>query len=285
MEINRTNNFISIPSKVAISQGIGDFSNDSIQWKQSSITRSSSNAVAQLAIKQALRVEGAYGAKGEQGGQGVVSDKRPVFVAITGGFNHDGSDATDKVKENSPTEKVFMATGQRANQAGAKLDGLFIAPDSTCKNTIDTARNFVSQHRQSGEKLVIYGYSNGGRCALDVATALQQEKQSVDTLVTVDATDRLPKPATNISVDTSISANVASHHNFYQQDECGWLSCPQGEKHSAESAESTKVFNYLTEAKYVENPEYREKIHRHMEDINKEAILKVLENSLQTEAK
>jgi len=57
---------------------------------------------------------------------------------------------------------------------------------------------FISQHRQSGEKLVIYGYSNGGRCALDIATALQQEKQSVDTLVTVDATDQLPKPETNI---------------------------------------------------------------------------------------
>lgn len=67
-----------------------------------------------------------------------------------------------------------MAIEQRANQAGAKLDGLFIAPDSTCKNTVETAKNFVSQHRQPGEKLVIYGYSNGGRCALDVATALKQ---------------------------------------------------------------------------------------------------------------
>lgn len=281
MEINRTNSLAP-----ATSQGIGGFRNDSVQWNQSSIASSPSNAVTQLAIKQASQVEGAYGAKGEQGGQGVIStDKRPVFIAITGGFNHDGSDATHKVKGASSTERVFMATEQRANQAGTKLDSLFIAPDSTCKNTVETARNFVSQHRQPGEKLVIYGYSNGGRCALDVATALQQEKQPVDTLVTVDATDRLPKPATNISVDTSIPANVASHYNFYQQDECGLLSCPQGEKHSAESAESTKVFNHLTEAKYVENPEYREKIHRHMENINKKAILKVLENSLQTEAK
>jgi len=282
MEINRANNFIPTPSKVTTSQGIDDFSNDSIQWKQPSITRSSPNAIARLAIKQTLGVEGTYGAKGEQGGQGIVSDKRPVFIAITRGFSHDGSDATNKVKGNSPTEKVFKATERQANQVGTKLDGLFIAPDSTCKKTIDTVRNFVSQHRQPSEKLVIYGYSNGGWCALDVATALQQEKQSVDTLVTVDATDRLPQPATNISVDTSIPANVASHHHFYQQDECGWLSCSQGEKHSAES---TKVFNHLTETKYVENPEYRKKIHRHMEDINKKAILKVLENSLQTEAK
>lgn len=283
MEMNRANSLIPATSKVVASQGMGGFSNDSEQWKQSSTAPSPSNAVAQLATKQASQINGAYGVKGEQGSQRQASDKRPVFIAITGGFNHDGSDATDKVKGNSPTEKVFMATGQRANKADTKLDGLFIAPDSTCKNTIDTARNFVSQHRQPGEKLVIYGYSNGGRCALDVATALQQEKQSVDTLITVDATDSLPQPATNISVDSSIPANVASHHNFYQQDECGLLSCPQGEKHSAESTDSTKVFNHLTEAKYVENPEYRKRIHMHMEDINQRAILNVLEISLQTE--
>lgn len=285
MEMNRANSLISATSKVAISQGIGGFSNDSVQWKHSPIASSPSNAVAQLAIKQASQVEGAYGAKGEQSGQGVASDKRPVFIAITGGFYHDGSDVTHKVKGASSTERVFMATEQRANQVGTQLDGLFIAPDFTCKNTVDTARDFISQHRQSGEKLVIYGYNNGGRCALDVATALQQEKQSVDTLVTVDATDQLPKPATNISVDTRIPANVASHHNFYQQDECGLLSCPQGEKHSAESTDSTKVFNHLTEAKYVENPEYQKRIHRHMEDINRQAILNVLEKSLVTESK
>ncbi|MEZ5448936.1 MAG: hypothetical protein R3E89_08015 [Thiolinea sp.] len=67
---------------------------------------------------------------------------------------------------------------------------------------------------------------------------------------------------------------------LYQQDECGWLTCPQGEPHSAESPSSTLVVNHQTKADDVNDPMYKNKIHRYMEEINKESILSILDSAL-----
>lgn len=232
-----------------------------------------SDPISNIATQQASQLNN---------GQHVANKDTPVFIAITGKFEGDGSDVTHKVAGKSATEEIFMTTRNQLHQTGTGLDGLFIAPGLTCGSTVDTVRRFVAQNRQPDEKLVIYGYSNGGRCALDAATALQQDKQEVDLLVTVDATDRMPYPATNMSVANNIPDNVAVHHNYYQQKECGWLTCPQGGEHSAESPTATRVFNHRIYAEQVENPEYKLNIHRHMEDINKQSILTILDSALQS---
>lgn len=202
---------------------------------------------------------------------------KPIFIAITGGFKGDGSDVTEKVEGNSDTEKIYKSVETK----GANIDGLYIAPGKTCASTVNTITNFVNKNRQSNEALVIYGYSNGGRCAIDAATALQHQSHSVDLLVTVDATDR-KKLGTNNTVDNTIPANVLAHHNFYQKDECGIFTCPQGSEHVAESPHSTSVTNYLTKEIDITDPKHKAKLHRYMEEINKQAILGIINAQLKS---
>lgn len=242
-----------------------------------------SSSVADISKAQIAQVGNVPNSKDAKDQKSIPSTKNPVFIAMTGGFKGDGSDVTKDVAGNSSSEEIFMMTQQKLQDKGIKMDGLFIAPGKECDTTLNTARDFIAQQHQPDEKLVVYGYSNGGRCAVDLVTALQKDKTNVDLLVTVDATDRKNRIfGTNSTVDTTTPANVKVHHNFYQQDECGLLTCPQGESHQAEDASSTKVINHQTKAEKIENPEYKNKIHRSMEDINRQPILEHIYHGLDT---
>lgn len=259
---------------------------NSISFSSPTTLKQSFIKVAEQHTKAIREVATQKGAYGNEGNQDSYNKKTSIFIAITGGFKGDGSDVTSRVVGNSPTEKIYMATQQQAHNVKTQLNGLFIAPSESCESTVNTVTNFVSKNRSFDEKVVIYGYSNGGRCAIDAATALQQKNQSVDLLLTVDATDRKNRLlGTNSTVDNSIPSNVKVHQNFYQQDECGWITCPQGEPHSAESPKSTLIVNHQTKASDISNPEYKSHIHRHMEDINKQDILSILSNALNIEKK
>lgn len=220
---------------------------------------------------------------GAKGSTGYKEDQanQPVLIAITGGFKGNGSDVTHKVAGNSTTEKLFGAAQQLAKDNGTQINGIYIAPGGSCDNSVKTAADFVAHHHQPNEKLIVYGYSNGGRCAVDVVTQLQKQGKPVDLLITVDATDRKNwMLGTNSTVDKSTPANVTVHHNFYQQDECGLLSCPQGEPHHAENPANTQVINHKTEAEKLTNSQHQSKAHRHMEIINWNPIINLFAETL-----
>lgn len=256
---------------------------ESSSFYHTSLPSAVSSSVADISKAQIAQAENVPNSKDAKDQQSIPFTKNPVFIAITGGFKGDGSDVTKDVVGNSSSEDIFMATRQKLQDKGVKMDGLFIAPGKVCDTTVNTARNFVAQQHQPDEALVVYGYSNGGRCAADLVTALQKDKANVDLLVTVDATDRKNRIlGTNSTVDTTTPSNVKVHHNFYQQDECGLLTCPQGEFHQAENASSTKVINHQTRVGDIDKPEYKNNLHRHMEDINRQPILEAISHGLDT---
>ena len=210
-------------------------------------------------------------------------NRKPIFVAITGNFKFNGEDRTDLVSPNgSPTEKIFLATEAIAKSIKQPLDAQFIAPGATCDTSVKTASDFINKHYQKDDPIMVYGYSNGGRCAMDLVTELQKQKKPVDLLVTVDATDANSKifGNHNKTVDATTPANVKLHQNFYQEDECGISKCPSGAVMQAESPTSTTVVNHQTKLDDLTNEEYKKHIHRHMETINQDEILKTISSSL-----
>lgn len=217
----------------------------------------------------------------------ISSKKQPLFIAITGRFNNNGEDRTNLVsKEGSETERVFLDTYKVAEELNIGIDGQFITPGKNCDSSVKTATDFVDKNHQSGEPIIIYGYSNGGRCAIDVATALKEQQRNIDLLLTVDATDAKSPWLSyfsgdhNSTLNTVIPANVAVNHNFYQTEECGIRSCPHGEEHQPEVEETTEVFNHLTAREQLTDDKYKDRIHRYMEEINKQSIMNVISSVL-----
>ncbi|GHN03212.1 hypothetical protein WSM22_47010 [Cytophagales bacterium WSM2-2] len=63
-----------------------------------------------------------------------------------------------------------------------------------------------------GQNVQIYGYSKGGRIAMQVATALKESNIPVSILVTVDAADAWMSNY----IDRTVSSNVSVNYNFFQ---------------------------------------------------------------------
>jgi hypothetical protein len=217
--------------------------------------------------------------------ESVHSTKKPIFVAITGRFNNNGEDKTAEVNSNvSETARIFLATKEIAKSMNKGLDAQFVAPGETCDTTVKTASDFINNNYQQGDPVIVYGYSNGGRCAMDLVTDLQKKQKPVDLLLTVDATDNEGNifSTHNATVDTTTPANVKLHYNFYETDQCGFFKCPKGAFMEAESPESTKVINHQSKASDLNDTEYQSNIHRYMESINKDEILNVISSTLKS---
>lgn len=215
----------------------------------------------------------------------INNNQKTIFLAITGNFTFHGEDRTSFVSPNgSPTEKIFLAVESIAKSIDQKLESQFIAPGTTCETSVKTASDFINKNYQRDDSIIVYGYSNGGRCAMDLVTELQKQKKPVDLLITVDATDAKSKffGNHNTTVDSTTPTNVKLHKNFYQNDECGILKCPSGATMQAESPVTTTVINYKTQLDSLTNEEHKTHLHRHMETINKDEILKTISSTLQT---
>lgn len=212
-----------------------------------------------------------------------TSRHKPILVAITGSFKFSGEDKTDFVSPNgSPTEQIFLAAQKIAKFIYQDIDGQFITPGSTCESSVKTASDFINNKYQKDDPIIVYGYSNGGRCAMDLVTELQKQKKPVDLLVTVDATDAKSKVFGNHNktVDTTTPPNVRLHQNFYQNDECGIRKCPSGATMQAESTTSTTVINHRTSLDDLNDENYKNHIHRYMEAINRSEILDSISSTL-----
>jgi len=187
---------------------------------------------------------------------------KTVFVAVTGGFGGNGEDTTAAVRDSSGTEKIFQQVQALAKKSGQAIDNLYIQPGWTCGPTVNTALGHINKTYRPGDNLVLYGYSNGGRCAVDIATALEKQGTAVDSLITVDATDRQYR---NLTVGTTIPHNAREHPNYYQRGDCGIIKCSRGEPHTAEDAATTHISNKEIHPELTGNKGYMEHPHQHLE--------------------
>ena len=204
------------------------------------------------------------------------SKKDVVFIATTGGFDGGGKDKTSEVQNYSGTEKIYNKVHDIVNKENKNFKGQFIDPGVTCSSTIETAKKHITKNYDVGDKLIIYGYSNGARCSIDLAHSLQKDGMKVDELITVDATDRHFR---NYTLNTSIPSNVKSHHNYYQRGSCGIIKCSRGEEHTANDL-TTTISNTKITSDQIDNLEYRKYPHRYMEAIVESNVLNNITSSL-----
>ncbi|WP_020560460.1 hypothetical protein [Thiofilum flexile] len=173
-----------------------------------------------------------------------VTKKKVTFIAITGGFSGGGEDTTENVAENSNTEKIYQESKKISEKNLNGFNGIYIRPGFTSDSTIETALGFIDRTYTKNDKLIIYGYSNGGDFAVELADALKKREITVAGLITVDASDRL-KILNNITVNRVIPSNTLVNYNYYQNnpDDCGMISCSHGDENTAEDPLKTFVFN------------------------------------------
>ena len=173
-----------------------------------------------------------------------ITNKKITFIAITGGFGGGGEDRTEYVAGNSNSEKIYQNSKMIVEDSGKGFNGIFIQPGLTSDSTINTATEFLDRTHKKDDRMIIYGYSNGGDFAVELAQVLQKKGVFITGLITVDASDRL-RIIDNITVDRIIPKNVSINYNYYQNnpDECGLISCSHGDDNIAEDQERTKIFN------------------------------------------
>jgi len=191
----------------------------------------------------------------------IDKDGQDVFVALTGGAT--GGGKIIKPENAGTTGQIFLAAQERANQMGVEFSGATIASGFTSGSSVENAIDFIKSNYTQGEKLIIYGYSNGGDYAVELAGALGEIGINVDLLITVDASDG----PTNATVDRTIPANVGVNYNILQTNDSGASSGSQssgsrgsnsgssnspgssGGRNKAANPKTTKVINRDVTAK------------------------------------
>ena len=78
--------------------------------------------------------------------------------------------------------------------------------------------SFINSNYESGDQVIIYGYSYGADNAVELSSALNDIGVPVNTLVTVDGSDG---PLQNATVDNVIPGNVDTNLNVYQTSDSG----------------------------------------------------------------
>jgi hypothetical protein len=111
------------------------------------------------------------------------------------------------------SEGISNTTATIANAVNGTAYNVHIANVNFLASKVasDIKSNYVS-----GQKVNIYGYSEGGNIALKVVRLLEVTKIPVSILFTVDAADGFDDQ--NPMVNRTIGANVLVNYNFYQMD-------------------------------------------------------------------
>ena len=165
-------------------------------------------------------------------------DGRDVMIAFTGGFTGGGKAVAPNSTAAAYTGKIFQSIANFAQQNGIDFKGTVIASGLTSKSSVKTAMDFIKNNYTEGEKLIIYGYSNGGDFAVELSEALQAAGITVDLLITVDAADSYLGGRT---VNSVIPDNVKENQNYYQETPSRIRS--RGNENTAQDPSKTDVMN------------------------------------------
>jgi RHS repeat-associated protein len=172
-------------------------------------------------------------------------DGNDVLVAFTGDFRGGGSQI--KLTDAGTTGEIVLNAWANAINNDVEFNGAAFAPGMTSGSAVANAFDFVVKNYTKGEKVILYGYSNGGDFAVELASKLKGEGIDVDLLITVDAADG---PLMGTTVDHSIPDNVKVNVNEYQTTNSSIGS--RGDGNTADDATKTKVINSnLTNVKGV----------------------------------
>ena len=209
----------------------------------------------------------------------ISNNPKIIYISLTGGFEGSGNDKTDSLKKgDNETGDIFLEIKKFTESKGMIFKGEFITPGWMTSSSIYTTYQFIEKNYNIGDKIIIYGYSNGGRSAMDIVHYLGNKNIKVDLLITVDSTDRHFR---NLTVIDVVPINVNHHANYYQTWACGIVKCSIGQPHFAISPEQSVVINTeLTEDSVKDQPEFLENPHRYLEKIFKDKIIRDIKNAI-----
>ena len=181
-------------------------------------------------------------------------DGEDVIVGFTGGaFGRNKLTNVGNKKQFERRAKDLKTTGVVvqdaqifAENSGIEFSGAVVSSGFSERRATRKALKFISGNYTKGEKIIIYGYSYGGKHALALTRALKQKGMEVELLETVDPTDGRVGNGKNSTIDFHVSENVKVAINYYQtiRETNGTMALGgQLEK----SNEAQKVDNYLEE--------------------------------------
>lgn len=141
-------------------------------------------------------------------------DGNDVFVAFSGGYQ-----GPRQLKPNETTTgELVTELTDVANKAGMEFNAIGYLSSLTGGEESKQAIQFIKDNLSEGEKLIIYGYSNGGDHAVELAEQLAEQGIEVDVLITVDAADSKLGGST---VNNTVPDNVGLNVNYYQTNPSG----------------------------------------------------------------
>lgn len=163
-----------------------------------------------------------------------------IVVGFTGGVTGEGTEMDGwREAQNVSTSAVNDALAA-ADEAGIRTQSTVISPGFRSGPAVTTGTQFVQSHYTPGQdKVIIYGYSRGGDCAVELAAALDALDIPVELLITVDAAFGAAGPAV---VDREVPDNVRRNINQYQTNHSRIGS--RGDSNTATDADATTVENY-----------------------------------------
>jgi len=164
-----------------------------------------------------------------------------IVVGYTGGVTGDGVEVPNwEDSENNSTSAVNDAVAA-ASDGGLTVQATVISPGFDSGPAVASGLAFIQRHYNAGDTVVIYGYSRGGDCAVELAAALDglDTPIPVKLLITVDAAFGALGPAV---VDRDIPDNVERNINEYQTDHSRIGS--RGDANTAISPGDTTVNNH-----------------------------------------
>jgi len=146
-----------------------------------------------------------------------------IVVAFTGGVfgKNKLTNVKDDVKfaqANTGTTGAIVKDAQAfAEKNNIEFDGAVVQSGATTRKATRSAVKFIKANYSEGEKVIIYGYSYGGKQALALINKLEKEGIKVELLETVDPTDGIIGAGRNLTVDFEINDNVKKSINRFQK--------------------------------------------------------------------
>ncbi|WP_169628044.1 RHS repeat domain-containing protein [Flavobacterium soli] len=145
-----------------------------------------------------------------------VINREPRVLAVFYHGGPDGNGGRTTAAAAGGAGNIYNSTKSYAESKGMGFEGVIIAPAATQEMGVQTGADFLNDNYQSGDTVLIYGYSYGGDNAVNLAEAVPSIP--IDGLITVDSSDGLLRGTT---VDTSVPDNVAQAFNFFQTNASG----------------------------------------------------------------
>ncbi|KXK36843.1 MAG: hypothetical protein UZ09_BCD002002344 [Bacteroidetes bacterium OLB9] len=198
-----------------------------------------------------------------------------------------GHGQQNTIEKSGYAGQIFVKAKNIILNAGKKFRGAVIAPGIISESSIETSMQFIKKYWQKHDKILLYGYSNGGNVAVNLARALRKENMKVDFLVIVDSSDG---PFCNITLSPYLPDNIVSALNAFQTSNSRYEGVDKNDVRYEErrpliNLSYSKGFPYI-----AYDPEYTNLInvdfsgegvnHRNIQQVAEEAVLQFIRDHL-----